>query len=403
MTEKVSLSLFDSRTRLADHSEPTPPYFLKAQDLFVVHNGHEVFLKKIRSLSPNIPSLGNVVLAPGLATNANIFRIDDMGGFLRMDHNRSFANMLAARGFTVYLYHPGYTQRVHNRYVYQHCRESRYYHRRHRVLESLDFDFLVNVELPLVLGKVAEDSGEDDVSWVGYSLGGMLMYAYLARNPQARVHNLAAIGSPVTLNQIFIRAIPYTNMATKALGFEEAAFVGAVSQNFVPITRIIRRMPGSVLKANPLSMFLWNPFNISGKVIKILLGKIVEPIPRSLENSFSQMIAKKLECPIYGTGVLKSIDDARRRKTNFLFFFGENDMLATPDSVLLAHEILTPKDSRNLLGVKSAGHVDLIVGNNAITKVWRPCTEWLVEKTRRRLKLIEGSEKPPALSTALTS
>lgn len=37
---------------------------------------------------------------------------------------------LAAEGFDVYLYHPGYTDRVHNRYLSRHCPRSIHYQKR---------------------------------------------------------------------------------------------------------------------------------------------------------------------------------------------------------------------------------------------------------------------------------
>ena len=45
--------------------------------------------------------------------------------------------------------------------------------------------------------------------------------------------------------------------------------------------------------------------------------------------------------------------------------YGGNDVIAPPDTVLLAHEIITPSESDNLIGVHAAGHVDLIIGENA--------------------------------------
>ncbi|MEW5733418.1 MAG: hypothetical protein AB1921_01110 [Thermodesulfobacteriota bacterium] len=377
----------DVFARLPDQGEPKPPYFLKADDIFARQDGRELYIKKIYSTSHAIRRRGNVVLAPGLATNANIFRIDDLGGFLRMDHKRSMANLLAAEGFTVYLYHPGYTERVHNRYVYQHCKQSLYYHRRYKAPADLTFTQLVEEEVPLLLDTIEKDSGEPVLSWVGYSLGGMLVYAHLAANPDCSIKNVVTIGSPVTLHQLFIRVIPYTNMSARALGMEETAVLGTISQNFVPLTRLIRKMPSGILRYNPFTFFLWNPMNISGKVVKLLLGKIVEPIPHSLESSFAAMIAQGIDCEIYGPALIRSIAPEKRATTNFLFFFGQNDLIAPPDSVLLSQGILCSRDMDNIIGVPGAGHVDLIIGRNSYERVWKPTARFLMEKTQARPRL----------------
>ncbi|MFA4967782.1 MAG: hypothetical protein WC624_06175, partial [Candidatus Margulisiibacteriota bacterium] len=69
----------------------------------------------------------------------------------------------------------------------------------------------------------------------------------------------------------------------------------------------------------------------------------------------------------------------RNGKINFLFFYGQDDQLATADSVRLAHEVLTPNDHHNLIGVKGTGHNDLVVGLNSKTEVWGKTLDWLKE------------------------
>ena len=55
-------------------------------------------------------------------------------------------------------------------------------------------------------------------------------------------------------------------------------------------------------------------------------------------------------------------------------------MVATPESVFLAREMIAPNDPDNLIGVPSAGHLDIIVGKNAMEQVWKPAMEWLLER-----------------------
>ncbi|WP_028316889.1 alpha/beta fold hydrolase [Desulfatibacillum aliphaticivorans] len=371
-------------TVLVDRGAPKAPHFLMAQDLFARKGSRELFIKKIFSAKAGIRRRGPVILCPGIATNANLFRMDDQGGFLSLGNNRSFATYLASEGFTVYCFHPGYAQRVYNRYVVRHCRQSMFYGKMRTTPPTLDFVELVDREVPMVIERVRRDSGSSNISWVGYSLGGMMMYTYLAKTLDATVRNVVTIGSPITLHQIFVRIIPLINWITRALGFEEKSFVGTVTQNFVPITRAIRKIPGPVLRFNPIaSPLLWNPFNMSGKAAKTLLGKVVEPVPNSLQKSISTMISQGLACKQYGPELVKSMGYIRKNKAKFLFFYGGADVIAPPDTVLLAHEIITPNDSNNLIGVNAAGHVDLMIGENAREKVWLPTGKWLMENTSR--------------------
>jgi len=363
-------------TARLDKSMPSPPYYLMGQDLLCTDRNHEIFIKKIFSIKPE-KRRGAVILAPGIATNGNIYRIDSDGNCLLLNHNKSFANVLAAEGFDVYIYHPRYTERVYNRYVTRYCKNSIFFDQVYKAPSDLTFLELANAEIPQLIQYVVNHSGCEQISWIGYSLGGMLIYAYCMENDDPYIRNIITIGSPITFNQLFIRVIPYMNWASRALGLEEKSFLGAVSENLVPLTRMIRNLPEWLVRFNAIAPFLFNPFNINGATVKTLLGKIVEPIPSSLENCFSGFIEKGYpSAQNYAFNYLKSLRSLQKQDKKFLFFYGPYDVLAPPDSVFLAHEIISP-DRPNLIKVPAAGHLDLVVGLNSRHYLWLPIVEWL--------------------------
>jgi pimeloyl-ACP methyl ester carboxylesterase len=367
---------------LVDKSSPKPPFYLVGEDLFVKKDGREIFLKHIHSVSSEIPNLGPVIMSPGVCTNANLFRMDESGGFLTLDHNRSFANLLASAGFHVYLHHPGFTDRVHNRYVSRHCNESIYYRKRYRVSAKFSYKDLVDFEVPLVIDFVCRHSGKKNVDWIGYSLGGMIAYSFLSKNRTSPIRNLITIGAPMSLNQLLFRfVVPFINLTSKSLGFEEDALLGNIAQNLVPLTRGIRALPNWVVRFNLLTPFLCNPLNMNNNMIKIILGQIVEPMPKGLERFISrfgqQGYSSREEFVVY----LNNLRQLKKTSKRFLFFYGTNDMIATPESVFLARETIFPDDPDNLVGVPAAGHIDLILGKNAFEKVWKPSLEWLKLKS----------------------
>jgi len=363
-------------TARLDKVMPSPPHYLMGQDLLCTDRNHEIFVKRIFSIKQE-KRLGAVILAPGIATNGNLYRIDTDGNCLLLNHNKSFANLLASEGFDVYIYHPRYTERVYNRYVTRYCKNSIFFDQIYKAPSELTFLELANAELPQLIQYVVNHSGYEQISWIGYSLGGMLIYAYCMENDDPYIKNIITIGSPITFNQLFIRVIPYMNWASKALGLEEKSFLGAVSENLVPLTRMIRNLPEWLVRFNVIAPFLFNPFNINGATVKTLLGKIVEPIPSSLENCFSGFIEKGYPGEqSYAFNYLKSLRRLQKQDKQFLFFYGPNDVLAPPDSVFLAHEIISPH-SPNLIKVPSAGHLDLIVGLNSRHYLWLPIVEWL--------------------------
>ncbi len=374
------ISIFHRKKRLIDSCSPQPPFYLTAENLFVQNNGREVFLKLISSFATDIKQRGAVILAPGIATNANIFRIDDDGKCLRLNHNRSFANLLAAEGFKVYLYHPGYTERVHNRYVCRHCEKSGLYGKRYRVPSSFTYGDIVNHEIPMIIDFVTRHAEVRKLSWIGYSMGGMALYSYLAKNRKNPIKNVITIASPMSLNQVFIRLIPFFNFTSNSLGFEESKFMGTLGENLIPLTRIIRILPDWIVRFNLLAPILFNPKNIGNKTVKTLIGKIVEPIPMELERFFAKFISRGYSSQSKFTRYLDNLRRLRRTNKQFFFFYGSNDVIATPESVFLAREIISPHDPNNLIGVSIAGHTDLIVGNKAMETVWQPTVKWLKER-----------------------
>jgi len=365
---------------LVDDHTPAPPYFLNSEDLLLHREGREIFIKRIFSTVDNLPKYGPVVMSPGISCNANVFRIDDSGKCLSLDHNRSFANLLASEGFDVYLYHPGYAERVFNRYVCRRCKDSIYYKKRFRVYPHYGYGNLTNIEVPAVIDAVCAHSGAKTISWIGYSLGGMIAYSHLSKTKGSPIKNLVTIGSPMAFNQIFFRFIPYVNFASKILGLEEDALLGNISQNLVPLTRTIRALPDWFIRFNLISPYLFQPLNINNNTVRTMLGQIIEPMPKSLQRFFSDFIQKGgYSSQEKINNYLNRLRTLRKSRKNFLFFYGTGDLIATPESVFLAREVISPADPDNLVA-SPAGHIDLIVGKNAMEKVWKPTLEWLKDK-----------------------
>jgi len=144
----------DKKKPLIDQKPPDPPYYLSGKDLFIQKYGKEIYVKHIFPTADDIPKYGPMVMSPGICCNANLFRIDPKGKCLALDHNRSFANLLASQGFDVYLYHPGYSDRVHNRYISRHCKGSMYYKKRYQVSPEYNYKDLINFEAPAVIDFV---------------------------------------------------------------------------------------------------------------------------------------------------------------------------------------------------------------------------------------------------------
>ena len=245
-----------------------------------------------------------------------------------------------------------------------------------------DYKDLVDFEVPSVIDFVCRHSKKKTVDWIGYSLGGMIAYSFLSKNRTSPIKNLITIGAPMSLNQLFFRfVVPFINFTSKSLGFEEDALLGNIAQNLVPLTRGIRALPNWIVRFNLLTPFLCNPLNISNNPVKTVLGQIIEPMPKELGRFFSRFIQQGYSSRGKFVVYLENLRQLKETRKHFLFFYGTNDMIATPESVYLARETISPGDPDNLVGVPAAGHIDLILGKNAFENVWKPSLEWLKLKS----------------------
>ncbi|MFA4844297.1 MAG: alpha/beta fold hydrolase [Candidatus Margulisiibacteriota bacterium] len=365
-----------------DHSRLTSPYYLTGKSLFANQGGREVFVKKITTTAAWKPRLGPVIMAPGIACNGNLFRLrTDNGQILTFDHARSFANLLASQGFAVYLWHYPSSELVYNRFVSRHCPESVYYGKRYNVSPALNFDQMVNLDLPLVLDLVAKDAGTERLSWVGFSMGGMLAYAYLAKYGDDRIGNLVAIGSPIRITLSLARLIANINRFSKILGAEEQTIGGTLSAKLHLFASLAALLPDRALKSRQFD-FLYEPDNVKHKTLRAFFARIVEPIPSGLENSYSQFIREGFVSLGGDFDYYAGLRSRRGERPNCLFIAGEKDKLAPPESVRLAQKALTPQAETNFVVIKGSGHNDLVIGNNAEGEVWERSLDWLIAHRR---------------------
>ncbi|MFA5035318.1 MAG: alpha/beta fold hydrolase [Candidatus Margulisiibacteriota bacterium] len=368
--------------RPKDNSRLSSPYYLQGTSLFGRNGSREVFVKKIETTASWMPHRGAVVMAPGIACNGNLFRLKtDDGQILTFDHAKSFANLLASQGFAVYLWHYPSSELVYNRFVSRYCPESVHYGQRYNVSPALNFDQMVNLDLPLVLDLVAKDAGTARFSWIGFSMGGMLAYAYLAKYGDDRIRNLLTIGSPIRITLSLARLIAAVNRLSKIIGAEEQTIGGTLSARLHLFASLAAFLPDRALKGRQFNSF-YEPNNVNYKTLRSFFSKIVEPIPSGLENSFSQFIREGFVSLAGDFDYYDGLRSMRGARPSCLFLAGEKDRLATPESVRLAQKALTPGANDNFAVIKGSGHNDLVIGNNSEVEVWERSLDWLIANNR---------------------
>lgn len=271
---------------------------------------------------------------------------------------QSMVESLLLQGYDVYLIEWGRPRREHS---------------------TLTLEDLVLDRLPACVGRVLEHSGERSLSLVGYCLGGLLASLYASRVPPAPkgpVRNLVCIATPVNSDGLESLKV--------WLGedFDEEAVIrdhGNVPAEWVQNTLRALRPLGKVAGA----MNLLNQIDRHEVVQSNLrMGKWETdniPFPGAI---FRQMVKHFLrgnelvrgEFPLGGQPV-----DLGAIKVPFLHILAQEDHI-TPHAASGDLVRLVGSADREELVLKG-GHVGLVAGRGAQTRMWPALGKWLAPRS----------------------
>lgn len=236
------------------------------------------------------------------------------------------------------------------------------------------YEPMARYDLPLGVAEVLRRTGADRIDYVGFSMGGMLLYASVGRfiDPK-KLRKVVIIGSPASIQP------PLATLS---------ALARLVPNWIVPTIRlrIASRMLAFAAEwiATPIHHWIYNPANVEPGVASHALVNGFVNIPGKLAAEFVRWAAdggavRYGDTPV--TQTLRTIDRPA------LFVAGAVDRLAPPTAVGLAHDAWgadareVDKDMR-VIGVEQGaaadyGHGDLAIGRFAEQDVFEPVAEFL--------------------------
>lgn len=250
----------------------------------------------------------------------------------------------------------------------------------------IQVDDYVSDFIPAAVEKVRERSGSSDVSLLGWSMGGIMSYAYTAMTgAQGPVRNLVAVASPYDFSNMF----PFNILAqAMKLPGVEAAF--RQFGNIPPWMTMTSFKLLDPVKYMRRFVDLYNNYWDREWVAayESMAGWAGDFIPYP-GNAFIQFVLdfivgdklRKGELEIGGVKV-----DMSRMVAALLVVVGTTDKVAPPDSVSAAYEWLDLSDKQKLEA--PLGHIGLISGSRAPRLVWGPVSDWL----EHRSELLAGIE-----------
>ncbi|MCP3098312.1 lysophospholipase [Myxococcus sp. K15C18031901] len=272
-----------------------------------------------------------VILCHGLG--ANRFHLD-------FDEHYSLARYLARAGFETWV------MELRGRGLSGEC-------------SDFTFDEQAEHDVRTALRTVTS-TGAKEVFWVGHSKGGLMLYAHLAKNPQAPVRAAAILGSPFTF-------AVQPGLRTFIQKMEPLLRLKVIPTGRVTSIALLGAPPG------PLSRYMMLAENMETDVVRRALANVPANISGGVARQFARWISTN-RFTSYDGGI-----DYREAlagvKTPMLLLAGSKDLLAPPMAVARAKEHLGGPVKFLVAGRGHGfgadyGHADLVLGRRAPDEIF---------------------------------
>lgn len=298
--------------------------------------------------------------------------------------SRSLVRYMAARGFKTYLIDWGKPER------------------RHAHLGFKDYALTMMSE---AIKKVREHSGSQEVSLMGWCMGGLLCLIHAGATQDPQIRNLITVASPIDLRGGGIVARTATALNTPArlirkfsnfrlhdlkpdwlhapawlttLSFKLTDPVGSVTTYWDLLMRLWDRE--FVESHTTTSNYLNNMLLYPGGVVQDMVVRM------AVDN---KLATGRIE-------VGDTVADLSTIRSNFIAFAGETDHLVPADIARKSVELVASADKQ--FHVAPGGHMGVILGSKAQNAVWANMAEWLAARSAREGG--QGSDADAALGRA---
>jgi polyhydroxyalkanoate synthase len=231
--------------------------------------------------------------------------------------------------------------------------------------------------IPSCVRMVQERSGEQDVSVVGYCMGGVLSLIYAATHAEGPIKNLACLTTPVNWHGMELNRIWADERYFELDQFVDA--VGVVPADFIQqgfeMLRPAQKTAGRIRVWEQM----WNDDFVKSYRAFERWGNETLPLPGEY---FRETTRELLWRNKLFTGELV-VDGKPVRLANIkvpvLSAIAEHDHICpyTASKPLLELVGSTEKEEIKLKG----GHVSLIAGPNAVKRMWPRLSAWLAERS----------------------
>ena len=227
--------------------------------------------------------------------------------------------------------------------------------------------------IPECVGRVLEDSGEDQLNLLGYCVGGSLALMYMGTHPEAPVGNMVCLTTPVNF---------------KGMGL----FSQWTDERYFDVDRIVDTLgnvPGEIL----LSAFdmlrptgrLTSPIQVLDRIRDDKYVKSFMMVDRWAADqipfpgeAFRQMVKELYwkNAMLEGTLELDGLPvDLSTIDVPMIHAMAQHDHIVPYEAAKPALEQVASEDTEEV--VLRGGHASLVAGGNAMYRLWPKLDQWL--------------------------
>jgi pimeloyl-ACP methyl ester carboxylesterase len=222
------------------------------------------------------------------------------------------------------------------------------------------FDDFIENDVPAIISAVVETTGSSRVHWIGHSMGGLVVAAYLASRDDPRIASVVAVGSPYDFSRL-----------DAALVRRARRLKWILRHPFFPLMLLAKSMgPLAEYVPESLNAAFYGP-NTSSEVSRRIFAVACEAAPPC---SLWRDHMRFLETGIFGPGDGSRYGD-RLPDIPFLCIGGSKDRIAPRASVDCIPESDSAERECLIIGKESGcdedyGHTDLVVGRRVAAEVF---------------------------------
>ncbi len=242
--------------------------------------------------------------------------------------------------------------------------------------------------LPAACAAVRADAKLQELTLLGYCMGGVFCLMYVAAHRDQQVRNLVCIATPVDMSKMGLLAwvAKLAGRQVETLAHQMGNVPGGLSSTAFRLLTPIK----NVTRYTDLFLNLWNHEYVLGfEAMNQWVSQFVD-YPR---DAFVQFTREFMQHNKLARGQLTlggRVVHLREVQSSLIAFAGKTDLVAPPASVRALMDKVGSQDKTFLL--VPAGHMGILAGANAPVQVWKPMVQWL--STRSHKLHAVGARRP---------